>query len=130
MTQNFNESTVEEAALSWFEGLGYERRHGSEIAPGEPQAERQSYDAVLLSGRFHQSVFQINPSIPQEALEEAIRKVEKWSAPDVVQANRQIHQWMANGVEVEYLPLELAVALGQFADLDIDSRTEQLHSPL
>jgi len=39
MTENFNESTVEEAALSWFEGLGYEKIHGPDIAPGEPHSE-------------------------------------------------------------------------------------------
>jgi len=36
----FNESTVEEAALSWFDELGYRIGHGPEIAPGEPAAER------------------------------------------------------------------------------------------
>jgi type I restriction enzyme, R subunit len=102
MTENFNESTVEDAALSWFERLGYEKLHGPEIAPGEPHAERESYDEVVLRGRFHESIFRINPTAPQEALEEAINKVEKFSAPEPVSANRQIHEWIAHGVEVEY----------------------------
>ena len=102
MTPYFNESTVEEAALSWFEGLGYEQRHGSDIAPGEPHAERESYDEVILPLRFQEAVYRINPSSPQEAIEEAIRKIQKWSAVDLVQSNRQIHQWIVNGIEVEY----------------------------
>jgi len=102
MTPYFNESTIEEAALSWFEGLGYEKRHGSEIAPGEPHAERESYDEVILSLRFQEAIYRINPAAPQEAIEEAIRKIQKWTAVDPVQSNRQIHQWLANGIEVEY----------------------------
>lgn len=102
MTPYFNESTVEEAALSWFEGLGYEQRHGSDIAPGEPHAERESYDEVILPLRFQEAINRINPTAPQEAIEEAIRKVQKWTAVDLVQSNRQIHQWIVNGIEVEY----------------------------
>lgn len=39
----FTESTVEEAALEWFEGLGYAVLNGPEIAQGESAAERQEY---------------------------------------------------------------------------------------
>lgn len=102
MTPYFNESTVEEAALAWFEGLGYEHRHGSDIAPGEPHAERESYDEVIIPLRFQEAIYRINPTAPQDAIEEAIRKIQKWSAVDLVQSNRQIHQWIVNGIEVEY----------------------------
>ncbi len=33
MSEAFNESTVEEAVLFWFADLGYEVRHGEQIAP-------------------------------------------------------------------------------------------------
>jgi type I restriction enzyme R subunit len=36
----FSESTVEDAALQWFDGLGFAVKHGPEIAPGELHAER------------------------------------------------------------------------------------------
>ena len=36
----FTESTVEAAALTWLEGLGYTVLHGPEIAVGQPGAER------------------------------------------------------------------------------------------
>ena len=36
------EDTVEQAAIEWFEGLGYTYVAGPEIAPGEPDAERDS----------------------------------------------------------------------------------------
>jgi type I restriction enzyme R subunit len=56
MTGNINESTVEEAALSWFAALGYGVAHGEQTAPGEPQAERESYGSVVLAGRLREAL--------------------------------------------------------------------------
>jgi type I restriction enzyme R subunit len=52
MADQFNESTVEEAALSWFEELGYAAAHGPVIVPGEAGAERESFGDVLLAKRL------------------------------------------------------------------------------
>jgi type I restriction enzyme R subunit len=38
----FIESVVEEAALEWFEALGYTITGGPSIAPGEPGEERRT----------------------------------------------------------------------------------------
>lgn len=46
------ECTVEEAAIAWFEGLGYSFEHGQDIAPGEMFAERKDYVEILLSLRL------------------------------------------------------------------------------
>ena len=48
----FDESTVEDATLSWFDELGYEVRHGEEISPEQPGAERESFNDVLLLERL------------------------------------------------------------------------------
>lgn len=50
------ESTVEKAALSWFEEIGYAVAHGSEIAPGEINAERKSFNDVVLIKRLHKTI--------------------------------------------------------------------------
>ena len=52
MSPSVAESTVEEAALSWFEELGYTIVHGPDIAPGELFAEREGYSDVVLVRRF------------------------------------------------------------------------------
>jgi hypothetical protein len=48
----FSQSVVEEAALEWFEGLGYSVLGGPEIAYGEPAAERTDpeYRDMILEG--------------------------------------------------------------------------------
>lgn len=48
----FTESTVEEAALMWFEELGYSVLSGPEIAPEEPAAERTTFGEIILPDRF------------------------------------------------------------------------------
>lgn len=41
------ESIVEQAAVAWLESLGWRIRHGLEIAPGEPGAERTGDGLVV-----------------------------------------------------------------------------------
>ena len=51
MPKSVTESTVEDAALHWFEGMGYSILHGPGIAPGEPAAERTDFSEVVLAKR-------------------------------------------------------------------------------
>jgi type I restriction enzyme R subunit len=71
----FAESTVEDAALKLFTGLGYTILHGPEIAAAKLPAERTEYSDVVLVGRLRQALARINPKIPAEALEGGIRKM-------------------------------------------------------
>ena len=50
MIATLTESTVEEAALSWFEELGYAVSHGPDIAPGEPATESPCRDRTEERG--------------------------------------------------------------------------------
>ncbi len=65
----FNEDTVEQAALDWLRELGYAAQFGGDIAPGEPAAERSSYDEVLLLDRLRDALARINPDVPPAALD-------------------------------------------------------------
>jgi type I restriction enzyme R subunit len=97
-----DESVVEEAALGWFAELGYGVRHGAQIAPGEPAAERDSFGDVVLAGRLRDAIARLNPAIPPEAQEEALRKVLRIGTPSLTQTNRAFHKMLRDGVEVEY----------------------------
>jgi type I restriction enzyme R subunit len=48
----FTKSVVEQAALAWLEGIGWQVRNGAEIAPGEPAAERDDFGQVVLGQRL------------------------------------------------------------------------------
>ncbi|MCY4569072.1 MAG: type I restriction endonuclease subunit R, partial [Candidatus Poribacteria bacterium] len=96
------ESDIEEASLNWFAGLGYTVLHGPDIAPDTSDAERATYKEVILSRRLRDTVAHLNPTIPPDAQEEAIRKVLHPDSPALVQNNRAFHQMLVDGIEVEY----------------------------
>ncbi len=102
MTSKFTESTVEEAVLEWAESLGYSILHGPEIAPGETGAERESFNDVLLAGRVREALGRLNPDVPDEALEEAFRRIARTETPSLIENNRRFHRLLVNGVDIEY----------------------------
>lgn len=99
---SLNESIVEDAALEWFEELGYAVGHGPHLAPGEATAERDSFSEVVLVGRLREAIRRLNFSIPEEAREDALRKVLRVEQPALLQTNRAFHKMLRDGVDVEY----------------------------
>ena len=65
----FTETDVELAALEWLSEVGYSYTGGPEIAPGETDAERESYRDVILVERLRSALAQLNPDLPSESLE-------------------------------------------------------------
>ena len=101
---SITESVIEQAALDWFKGLGYSIINGPDIAPGELLAERASYSDVLLEGRVRSALANINPSIPQEAIEDAYHKIvgAYCNTPLLAENNRLFHKMLTDGIDVEY----------------------------
>ena len=97
-----NELIVEEAALEWLAELGYAIGHGPHMAPGEPAAERTSFSDVVLVERLRTAIAKLNPTIPFDAQEDALRKVLRIATPSLIQTNRAFHRMLRDGVEVEY----------------------------
>ena len=99
---SFNESIVEDAALEWFGELGYAIGHGPHIAPGETAAERDSFGQVVLVARLRSALQRLNPAIPEDAREDALRKVLRVGTPSLTQTNRAFHKMLRDGVDVVY----------------------------
>ncbi len=97
-----HESDIETATLEWLTDLGYTVRHGPDIAPDTSNAERSTYKEVILTRRLQDAVAHLNPTIPTDAQEEAIRKVLNPDSPALVQNNSAFHQMLVDGIEVEY----------------------------
>lgn len=97
----FAESHVEEAALEWLSGLGYDVSHGPDISPDGPSPERTSYSDVILRGRLRYALARLNPHLPGEALEEAVRKCLASETPSLIEENRRLHRYLVEGVPVE-----------------------------
>src|SRR5258708_18752656 len=120
MSTGVVESTVEDAALSWFAELGYTVVHGPEIAPAELFAGRQSYGDVVLEKRLREALARINPNIPQDAIEEAVRRVLHPETASLVENNRRFHQMLVEGVPVEYQRKDGTIAYDQVKLIDFD----------
>ena len=96
-----DENMAEQACLDWFEELGYLRVFGPDIAPGGSNQERVSYKQIVLQERLLGALRRINPTISDSVLEDAARQVVHGNAASLMQANRQFHRWLTDGVPVE-----------------------------
>ena len=97
----FAESHVEDAALSWLEGLGYSVAHGPDIGPDGTSPERASYGDVVLVGRLRAALESLNPHLPTDTLDEAIKKIQQTEKPSLVEENRRLHRILVDGLDVE-----------------------------
>ena len=115
------ESDIEEASLNWLTELGYTVLHGPDIAPDTPDAERSTYKEVFLKRRLQDAVARLNPKIPTEAQQEAIRKVLNPDAHTLVQNNRAFHLMLVEGIEVEYRQLDGTIRGERVRLIDFDT---------
>ena len=99
---SFSESVVEQAALQRFEELSYATLNASEIALGEPYAERDTYTDVVLTERLQNALERINPDLPVSAIEDAIARITRADSPSLYENNRRFHKFFTDGVDVEY----------------------------
>lgn len=119
----FSESVVEDAALAWLGSIGYAALHGPDIAVGMANAERSdpNYRDVVLERRLRDSLLQLNPELPLDAIEDAFRKLTRSDAPSLVERNRAIHKMLVDGVAVEYRRPDGSVAGTQARVIDFDT---------
>jgi len=96
------ESVIEDFAIRLFERLGYDTIYAPDIAPDGDRPERSRYDEVILNERLSTAVRRINPTIPQHALQEAVKEVERVHSPDTLANNEAFHRLLTEGVNVNY----------------------------
>lgn len=114
------ESVVEQAALAWLESIGWQVVNGAEIAPGEPDAERENYGQVALERRLRDALARNNPKLPSEALEDALRKLIRPEGVELILQNRALHRLLVDGVTVEYRDVDGAIRGAQASVVNFD----------
>jgi type I restriction enzyme R subunit len=97
------ESVVEQTTLAWFESLGYNIAFGPDISPDGPTSERHDYDQVVRIDRFHTALKSLNPTIPADAIDEAVWKVTRTESPSLIENNRRFHLVLTDGVDVSHI---------------------------
>jgi len=114
------ESDVENAALSWLSALGYSTISGSDISPGGALTERDSYGKVLPHHRISTALVRLNRAMPDEALNDAFRKLTCLEYPTLPANNRAFHRMLTDGVPVEYMRKDGTIAGDRVRLIDFD----------
>ncbi len=114
------ESVVEQAALAWLESVGWQVVNGAEIAPGEAGAERERYGQVTLDRRLRDALARLNPHLPADALDDALRKLMRPEGAELILQNRSLHRLLVDGVTVEYRDGDGDIRGAQARAIDFD----------
>lgn len=96
-----SEDHIEQIVIQEFIDLGYSYVNGADISP-DGLAQEREFDEVVLKQRLQTAIAKLNPNIPYEAQEEAIKKVLRTDSPNLFQNNYQVHKYLTDGVDVEY----------------------------
>jgi len=96
------ESAIEEFAIELLEHQGYEYIYAPDIAPDSETPERQSFEDVLLIERLKTAISRINPKIPAEEQEDAIKQIQRLHSPELIASNEAFHRMLTEGVKVSY----------------------------
>lgn len=96
-----SEDHIEQIVIQEFIDLGYSYVNGADISPDGIAQERE-FDEVVLKQRLQTAIAKLNPNVPYEAQEEAIKKVLRTDSPNLFQNNYQVHKYLTDGVDVEY----------------------------
>jgi type I restriction enzyme R subunit len=98
-TTSPTERLVEDVATIYFGALGISIKAGADL---DDAGERDGSTACLLRGRLTDVLHRLNPWLPNEACEQAIRTLLHPPHPTLIQNNRWFHALLTDGVEVEY----------------------------
>lgn len=97
---SITENEIEEIALGYLQSLGYNYLNGLVISPDGEHPERQ-YTDVVLTTRLRDAIDKLNPTITQDAKEDALKKVLRTESPNALINNENFHRYLTDGVDVE-----------------------------
>lgn len=100
MRNSITENEIEEIALGYLQSLGYNYLNGLVISPDGEHPERQ-YTDVVLTTRLRDAIDKLNPTITQDAKEDALKKVLRTESPNQLINNENFHRYLTDGVDVE-----------------------------
>lgn len=96
------EDNIETFAIEILQNLGWSYIHGLAIAPGAEQAERESFEQIILVERLRKAIAILNPEIPQDAQEQALQKVLRIYSPELLHNNEEFHTMLIEKVKIPY----------------------------
>lgn len=115
-----SEAAIEQSLLEQLLTLGYSIQREEDIGPDGHNPERESHHEVVLKKRLVDSVARLNPGLPEDARQDAIRQVMQTELPSLLEENRRLHKLMIEGVDVEYYADDGTLAAGKVKLIDVE----------
>ncbi len=93
-----NEDFYEKALIEYFcENLGYDHLYGPDV----PRTSAEYHD-VFLPDVLPDALKRINPTLPSQAINEAVLKINDVDTGSLQQRNETFHEYLQSGVEVRF----------------------------
>jgi len=97
MTRIF-ESTIEEFVVGLLEDLGWDY-----LSPEDQELERANLGEVVLKSRLKGAIERLNPNLPEEARDQALRQILNLPSQNLIGNNEVFHKLLTDGIEVEVM---------------------------
>ena len=91
----FTEDTYEQSIIELMESLGYEHFYGPDIT--------RDYYSPLFEDVLNASLHRINPSLPEDAILDALNKLHHFENGELVSKNKTFMNYLQNGIQVRYV---------------------------
>jgi len=98
MSYKITEDAVEQVVIELLQHQGFEY-----LPPENQENERQNLSAVIFRDRLRQAIDDINPKVPREAREQALKQVFNLPSQNLIDNNEAFHLMLTDGIEVEYM---------------------------
>ena len=99
------ESEIEQFAIEFLEKQGYGYIHAPDVVGARcivPLQASCPYKNVLLMERLQTAIGRINPSIPADIREDAIKQIQRLNSPELIANNEAFHRMLTEGIRVTY----------------------------
>ena len=100
MRNSITENEIEQIAIDYLQNMGYTHVLGTAISPDGEHPERQ-YNEVVLVTRLRDAIDKLNPSVSQDAKDDALKKVLRTDSPNALINNETFHKYLTEGIDVE-----------------------------
>lgn len=112
------EDQIEQSLLDTLHQIGWQIVHGPDIGPDG--SNDRSYHDTVLSNKLKAALTQLNPQIPQPALDEAYKKITLIGQPSLIENNQAFHKLLVEGVSVQFRSAEGELKYDQVKLVDFD----------
>ena len=94
------EPDIEQMTIELLEAKGYKYLYGPEIAPDGKTPMRTTFEEVVLREKLESAVRRLNPSLPKEVLDDAVKTLLRIGSTNLLVDNEQFHELLTQGVTV------------------------------